>query len=233
MFWSNDKLRSELPLLINRYNRNDVGKANYTLHVGNEVYITPNGNPDKLGKDRQLNLDTKQYFEIPPGQFAFLLTKEKVSIPTDVLAFISVRAQYKFQGLVNVSGFHVDPGFKGKLVFAVFNAGPSTVTLSEGEACFHIWFANLDGHSDTPVKPGYEAIEPKIVSNLGDTAVSLSSLNSKINKMETNVIRLLITAGILLALFGTFFVKSLLDNPEVKQINTPAQETSTFSEKRN
>ena len=231
MFWSNDKLRSELPLLIHRYNLNDVGQANYTLHVGNEVYITPNGDPSKLGKDRQIALKENEYFEIPPGQFAFLLTKERVTVPNNALAFISVRARYKFRGLVNVSGFHVDPGFKGKLVFAVFNAGPSTVTLSEGEPCFHIWYADLDGESDTPVDPGYDRIEPKIVSNLGDTVVSLSSLNSKIDKLESNVFKLLITAGILMALLGSFIVRDLLSKPTVPQVQQSIQSTSSALQK--
>ena len=51
-------------------------------------------------------------FTIPPGQFAFLLTEEVVSVPPDALAFISIRAKTKFRGLVNVSGFHVDPGYQ-------------------------------------------------------------------------------------------------------------------------
>ena len=231
MFWSNDKLRAELPLLIHRYNYNDVGQANYTLHIGNEVYITPNGEPSKLGKDRQIALKDNEYFEIPPGQFAFLLTKERVTVPKNALAFISVRARYKFRGLVNVSGFHVDPGFKGKLVFAVFNAGPSTVTLSEGEPCFHIWYADLDSESDTPVDPGYERIEPKIVSNLGDTVVSLSSLNSKINKLEANVFKLLITAGLLMTLLGSFIVRDLMSGPVAPQLQESTQSSSDLSEK--
>ena len=46
----------------------------------------------------------------PPGQFAFLLTKEVVSVPADALAFISIRVKTKFRGLVNVSGW---PGCNG------------------------------------------------------------------------------------------------------------------------
>jgi len=229
MFWSNEKLKSELPSLINRYNLNDVGQANYTLHIGNEVYITPNGDPSRLGKDRQIELGKNQFFEIPPGQFAFLLTKEKVTVPKNALAFISVRARYKFQGLVNVSGFHVDPGFSGKLVFAVFNAGPSTVTLSEGEACFHIWYADLDGTSDTPVQPGYDRLPPKIISKLGDTVVSLSSLNSKVNDLEKMVFRLLVTATILFGLLGSVIIKNMMngsDKPAVEAVTPVVQQSS-------
>jgi len=73
-----------------------------------------------------------------------LLTKEYVKIPKNKIAFISIKAGVKFKGLVNVSGFHVDPGFKGNLVFSVYNAGPSSIVLSNGSPYFPIWFAELD-----------------------------------------------------------------------------------------
>ena len=59
-----------------------------------------------------------------PGQFAFLLTDEIVEVPDSAMALISIKAKIKWRGLINVSGFHVDPGFKGRLIFSVYNAGP-------------------------------------------------------------------------------------------------------------
>ena len=50
---------------------------------------------------------------IPPGQFAFLLTAETVTMPDNAIAFISIKARLKFNGLINISGFHVDPGYRG------------------------------------------------------------------------------------------------------------------------
>lgn len=45
---------------------------------------------------------------------------------------------------MNVSGFHVDPGFHDHLLFSVYNAGPSVISLDYGEPYFPIWFAQLD-----------------------------------------------------------------------------------------
>jgi dCTP deaminase len=58
-----------------------------------------------------------------------------------------MRSRYKFRGLINVSGFSVDPGYSGKLLFSVYNAGPSPVHLTEGERWFTIFFADLDRRS--------------------------------------------------------------------------------------
>src|SRR5690606_791554 len=84
-------------------------------------------------------------FTIPPGQFAFLLTEEVVSIPDNLMGWISLRSGIKFKGLVNISGFHVDPGFKGNLIYSVFNAGPSPIPISRGDPLFKLWIAELDG----------------------------------------------------------------------------------------
>lgn len=77
-----------------------------------------------------------------------LLTEEEVKIPKDKIAFISIKAKIKFKGLVNVSGFHVDPDFKGKLLFSVYNAGPATIVLKRGENYFPMWLAQLNEEQD-------------------------------------------------------------------------------------
>ncbi len=81
---------------------------------------------------------------IESGQFALLLTREFVNIPNDLMGFISMKSQFKLQGLVNVSGFHVDPGWKGKLTFTVYNAGPHRIPLKIDDLTFLIWFSKLD-----------------------------------------------------------------------------------------
>ncbi len=49
-------------------------------------------------------------------------------------------------------GLHVDPGFSGPLKFAVFNAGPSTICVKQGEESFLIWYADLDSEDTENIK---------------------------------------------------------------------------------
>ncbi|MBL7718314.1 MAG: hypothetical protein JNL72_05705 [Flavipsychrobacter sp.] len=111
----------------------------YELSLGSEVFRT-----DSKDKKKEFLTQAHEQITINPGQFALLLTKEILHIPTHKIAFISIKAKIKLKGLVNVSGFHVDPGFKGNLVFSVYNAGSSPISLFEGDACFLIWFAELE-----------------------------------------------------------------------------------------
>jgi dCTP deaminase len=123
-----------LPFLEKR-----VKNGAYELSLGEEVYLTDS----KTGKVEKLDKTGNRQVDINPGQFALLLTEEKVNIPKDKIAFISIKAGEKLKGLINVSGFHVDPGFNDHLLFSVYNAGPSTIVLNCGEPYFPIWFADL------------------------------------------------------------------------------------------
>jgi len=125
--------------VIKPFQSGRIKNGAYELSLGTEVYLTDS----KAGKVEIVNEDTNRQVDINPGQFALLLTAEKVNIPNDKIAFISIKAGEKLKGLVNVSGFHVDPGFNDHLLFSVYNAGPSTIVLNSGEPYFPIWFAEL------------------------------------------------------------------------------------------
>lgn len=124
--------------LVAPYDPARVVNGAYELSLGSEVYVT---SPESETK-RQL-VEGEQV-PIPPGQFANLLTQEKVTVPAEALGLISVRFRLKQRGLVNVSGFHVDPGYSGHLLFSVFNAGPQPVVIARGEPVFLLWFASFD-----------------------------------------------------------------------------------------
>ncbi|HEV2482773.1 MAG TPA: hypothetical protein VGS79_24075 [Puia sp.] len=111
----------------------------YELSLGDEVFRT-----DAADRKKEFLTQPNEQVTINPGQFALLLTHETVDIPIDKIAFISIKAGIKLKGLINVSGFHVDPGFKGHLVFSVYNAGSSPISLLKGDRCFLIWFADLE-----------------------------------------------------------------------------------------
>lgn len=146
-FWRTETLRERLPSdeLIQPFNEKNVVNCSYELCMGPEAFVTSTAERVKT------ELDANQSLVIPSGQFALLLTEERVKVPLDAIAFISVKFRWKRRGLINVSGFHVDPGFDGKLKFSVYNAGSSDITISRGDRAFLIWYADLDG----PTEDGY------------------------------------------------------------------------------
>ena len=111
--------------LDSAFSRDQIDCAAYTLRVGSEVFISPSTAVEAATKTKLLLKEDEGFAIPPPGQFALVLTEESVEVPKSAVAFISMKARIKFKGLVNVSGFHVDPGYHGKLLFAIYNANAS------------------------------------------------------------------------------------------------------------
>lgn len=199
MFWSGDELSIRLPTLITPFDINRIDCAAYTLSVGSEVFVTedlpPTGDPRKSVK---LILGPNDPFRIPPGQFAFLTTEEHVEVPSKNVAFISMKATYKFRGLVNVSGFHVDPGWNGPLIFSVYNAGPATVHLSRGLALFLIWYAELDRNSSskyTYTRKGTPGLRDDLISNMSGQVFSPMNLSRQLDQIRESNMELKVELG--------------------------------------
>ncbi|WP_300533815.1 hypothetical protein [uncultured Mameliella sp.] len=163
-FWGRNEWlsTSDCDFPVEPRDHSKVEEAGYKLSVGDQIYLT-----EKNGA-KVRNLAPGETFFISPGQFAYILTEERVKIPLDMIGFISVRASIKFYGLVNVSGFHVDPGYKGKLIFAVFNSGPSRINLQRGQSIFSLWVASLASPISTKDAPkkSYDELSPDVINKI-------------------------------------------------------------------
>lgn len=189
-FWSGETLALKLPTLVDPFAPAAIDCAAYTLHVGEEVYVSPDKSIASPSRHTKQRLNAQDGFTIPPGQFAFLTTQETVEVPDDAIAFISIKARLKFSGLVNISGFHVDPGYKGNLVFSVLNAGPKPLHLTEGQPLFLIWYADLDRQTHEKKKPGdgLSGITPAMINGISGEILSLQSLSDKQRDLERTIV---------------------------------------------
>ncbi|MDE0207380.1 MAG: deoxycytidine triphosphate deaminase [Candidatus Tectomicrobia bacterium] len=209
-FWRAETLLQRLPRLIDPFDPTAIDCAAYTLHMGKEIYISPDGTKASPNRHTKEELSTGEGFAIPPGQFAFLLTEETVTVPHNALAFISIKAGIKFNGLINISGFHADPGYSGRLLFSVLNAGPKPLHLRQGQKLFLIWYADLDG--TTAYKKsrgeGLSYIEPRLINNISGEILSLQSLSTSQRKLGDRIDKLeargMFRQNMRIALFAAF-----------------------------
>lgn len=177
--------KNKLPIFIDNFNFSNLQAANYDLRLGREVFTTADEYPKNLGQG-----NIGETVKIAPGEFGVFLTREKIYLPDDLLGLISLKSKYKMKGLVNVSGFHVDPGYYGKILFSMYNAGPNDIFLRYNEPVFMIMFDRLK----KPVLQGYDAskgfdqgyrnIPVDIVSSLKGAPVSLKDLDKRVSSLE-------------------------------------------------
>ena len=206
--------------LIQPFYESRVKESSYALSVGDEVFIT-SASDDKFDKVQKIKTEDNMCF-IPPGQFAYIMTNETVNIPSNCLAFISMKFKIKADGLINVSGFHVDPGYKGKLIFTVYNAGVREISIRKGKQIFLIWFAELDHYDSRPRdRDGIYEIDSDIINN-AKNADTLKNLSEKIKKLEQQADLTLVRFAFILALLvplNVWLIKLVYDFLE--KLNTP------------
>ena len=188
-FWSGEKLLKNTSV-IDGFDPNRMDTNAFNLRMGDCYFVT--GDADDQNDQTKRFLSEGQPFLIPSGQFAYLVTAETVHVPDDAMAFISMRTGIKFKGLINVSGFHVDPGYEGKLVFAAFNASPSPIQICEGDPVFKIWFAGLDVTSSSEhlfEGAGQATIENDLIRGMSKEIYSLQSIAQKFQELENEIER--------------------------------------------
>jgi dCTP deaminase len=171
----------------------NVKEACYDLRIGDEVFLSEQRVPRRLSEENPFVI-------LPPGQFALVKTYEQVSVPRDFVAFISIRSTFKFQGLINISGFHVDPTYEGHLIYAVQNVGPNDIRLRFKDSVFMIMWARLESrYGGKERKKGYDRIPLEMMAQLGGPTVTLVSLQKKVDELSLG-----------LKIYGGFAIAALL-----------------------
>jgi dCTP deaminase len=186
--------KSPTPIIIDDFDPSCLRPANYDLRLGEEVYVTTDKLPVRLSS-------TNDTIAIQPGEFGILMTHEYIHVPTNFVGLISLRFSFKKEGLINISGFHVDPGFTGRIIFSVFNTGPRSVVLRLKDPVFMIMFEQLNDAATAyaGVFKQQRHIPIDIVTSLAGQSVNVVSLDGRVKSLE-NTLRIL--EGILIALVG-------------------------------
>jgi len=164
----------------NQFSASRVSNASYDLCVGDEVFLSEQPVPLRLSRE-------SPYLVLPPGQFALIKTFEKIHIPKDLIGFLSIRSTFKFQGLVNISGFHVDPTYTGYLIFSVQNIGPNDIRLEYETPTFMLILAELLTHATESRKPGFDRIPLEYMAQLGGQSVTLTKLKGELEQLSLSV----------------------------------------------
>lgn len=201
-FLGEKELKEKIKSIIPQYRPKYIDSNKYELCLGSSYCSSDS-------KFRVLQAEDKQIV-VNPGEFYFLETYETVEMPNDMMGFISIKASVKFKGLVNISGFHVDPHFKGKIVFSVLNAGPSPINLMIEEPLFQIWFATLTSTSESydGKHQGQTGVTGKLLNDhmSGSDNASLGDLQRQIKDLDNKYEKVLILAALIgAALLGVMF----------------------------
>jgi dCTP deaminase len=222
-FWSGEKLAVDGKKfeIVANFDADKIDCSAYTLTLGPEAFVTPDYLVDSRDSRKQylvapfeielgggMRNITGGELIIPPGQFGLLLTEEFVSIPDHTMGFISLKFGVKGTGLINVSGFHVDPGYRGRLIFSVYNAGPSPIHMTRGQDLFLLWIADLDRASGpdyvkSPTLTPRVNLPEDMISKADRPIRSLQQLSERIDQLNEELTFFRRVVGVGVVLIGT------------------------------
>lgn len=120
------------------------------LRIG-EIYLAPQSSLSAVGSEDMVIL--KQ------GEMAFVLTHEEVCLPTNVGGLMFPKSGgIADRGILITNAGHIDPGYSGKLRYAIINMGNSNFPLRRGDFLVKVLFFLLG----EPAQPSWSDLHDKI-----------------------------------------------------------------------
>jgi dCTP deaminase len=136
---------------ISNFSEDCLQPASYDLRVGEEAYTTSSG--------IVINIQDEGMLEIQPGDFALVMTYEKLHLPTNMIGRFGLRSAFARKGLLSTAGPQVDPGYEGKLVIGIVNFSSQLIKLLYLTPFCTLELHRLRKHVSKPYQGPYQGQE--------------------------------------------------------------------------
>ena len=159
------------PGLIEPFDRECVEPASVDLHLSDEFLV-----PD-IGSVMYVDLaapeDFMKHVRVPepigyvlhPGEFILGVTKEKVTLPANIVGKIEGKSSLGRLGLmVHVTAGFIDPGFRGPVTLEMKNLLQVPIVLRPGKKICQIAFAYLKSAAVNPYAGRYQDSQGVVAS---------------------------------------------------------------------
>lgn len=138
------------PPLVYPWEETRIKGSSYDLSLGNEYYLYDRKAKPKKIENMINELVGTQELVIPSREICIVITKEKVSIPKDIAARVSLMTDVILKGVVITEQPPIDPGYDGKIYILLHNLSNKDVHLKCEDPILTIEFYQLDKMSDKP-----------------------------------------------------------------------------------
>jgi dCTP deaminase len=105
----------------------------------------------KKNMSDEIFISNNKSFILKPKDFVLALTIEKIFMPTNLIGWLDGRSSLARLGLmIHMTSHRIDPGWNGKIVLELFNAGNFILALTPGMFIAALSFEILSGVSSQP-----------------------------------------------------------------------------------
>ena len=143
---------------ISPLEESQIQPASVDIRLGNMFSIIedlPAGIIDLENEIQYRTMETERYVLLP-GQFVLATTREYISLPDNLTAFVEGRSSLGRMGLFIQNAGWVDPGFKGEITLELFNANRCAIELKAGRRIGQLVFSLMDEAAENPYNGKYQ-----------------------------------------------------------------------------
>jgi len=152
----------------------------YDFKLSRMVLTAESGRPQDIDQSKETSI-------IKPGEIAFVMTEETLDLPDDIYCQLSTKRKLSLDGIVILGGLIIDPNYKGKLIFGLYNLSSRNYPLLPGRKLVAGVFYKVDKKSDKLPEPINNFPDELIKSVVDTKPNSISAVNTTINNMNNAI----------------------------------------------
>jgi len=130
---------------------------------------------------------SKENIMIKPGEIAFVMTTEALSLPNDIYCQLSTKRKLSLDGIVTLGGLIIDPNYNGKLFFGLYNISSRDYLLRPGKKLIAGVFYKTDYKSAKTPEPINDFPDELIKMVVDNKPNSTSSLLTTIERLAEEI----------------------------------------------
>lgn len=138
------------------------------LHMGSRVLRHKYSQPINID---ELSATERSALSVAPGEVAFVLTREQLHLPHDIMATLTPKRTLAHNGIIVLGGLGVDPGYKGVLWLGLYNISTTNYPLAKDQKLIAATFFKLGDQELDFV----EDVVSEPVTDFPDTLISMIS----------------------------------------------------------
>jgi len=183
--------------------------SSYDISIGGQCYLY--NLKKKKVKEMIFQLDEDENIVIPPNELCFIISKESINMPNNLVGHISLKTDLIRKGVMLAAQPPVDPGYQGKIYGMLYNFSNDRVCLFRKDTILTIEFAELDSPTTFPTSEHHMQHFDDLAKLIKDPPIE-SSLDhvrrlyeSSRSKFERAIPTLLTIVTILVAILAILF----------------------------
>jgi dCTP deaminase len=163
-----EKLRAavENQTFIQGGDPNSVEGIKYDFHIGSQILKAKYGQPVDIENLPEIE---RGALCVDPGEVVFVLTKEKVNLPDNMIALLSAKRKLAHGGIIILGGFSIDPLYNNYLQVGLYNFSSTPFPIRRGKKLIAAMFYELDDKE----KADFSVPESTKVDGFGDELIAL------------------------------------------------------------